>query len=122
MNKDFNDRELDVALEGLFELIRQQPKSQAKIICPTRYRLMLRTAAQLTSLLKKTDPKGELYIDVNPTFNMGTITVELDDLSVDAPRAFADLIRSADNFEIYPIANGNIKLTVTFQSVLKSIQ
>ena len=122
MNKDFNDRELDVALEGLFELIRQQPKSQAKIICPTRYRLMLRTAAQLTSLLKKTNPKGELYIDVNPTFNMGTITVELDDLSVDAPRAFADLIRSADNFEIYPIANGNIKLTVTFQSVLKSIQ
>ncbi len=121
MNSDFNEYELDAALEGLFELIRQQPENQMKMINPLRYRLILKTAAQLTRLLRKTVSDGELNIDVNTTFNLGTITVELDELSVDDPLAFADVIRQADNFEIYPLTNGKIKLDITFQSVLKTI-
>ncbi len=121
MEKDFNEHELDIALAGLFEFIQQQPNNQVKIINPARYRLMLQTAAKLTTLLKKTTAEGELNITVNPTFNLGAITVELDDLSVDDSLAFADLIHRADNFEIYPLTNGKIKLDITFQSVLKTI-
>ena len=121
MKHDFDEQELDMALEGLFEFIRQQNDNQVKMINPTRYRLMLQTAAQLTTLLKKTTSEGELNITVNPTFNLGAITVELDDLTVDDPLAFADLIHRADNFEIYPLTNGKIKLDITFQSVLKTI-
>lgn len=121
MEKDFNELELDIALAGLFEFIQQQPNNQVKTINPARYRLMLQTAAKLTTLLKKATDEGELNITVNPTFNLGAITVELDDLSVDDPLAFADLIHRADNFEIYPLTNGKIKLDITFQSVLKTI-
>lgn len=121
MKHDFDEQELDMALEGLFEFIRQQNDNQVKMINPTRYQLMLQTAAQLTTLLKKTTSEGELNITVNPTFNLGAITVELDDLTVDDPLAFADLIHRADNFEIYPLTNGKIKLDITFQSVLKTI-
>ena len=121
MKHDFDEQELDMALEGLFEFIRQQSDNQVKMINPARYRLMLQTAAQLTALLKKTISEGELNIHVNPTFNLGAISVELDDLSVDDPLAFADLIHRADNFEIFPLTNGKIKLEITFQSVLKTI-
>ena len=54
-----------------------------------------RPAAELTELLRKTVSAGELEIDVDPTFNLGSITVELDSLSVDEPLAFADVIYKA---------------------------
>lgn len=84
--------------------------------------LVPRTAAQLTDLLRKTVSDGALEIDVDTTFNQGSITVELDSLSVDEPLAFADVIYKADNFGIYPLTNGKIRLDVTFQSVLKTIR
>ena len=64
---------------------------------------------------------GQIAIDVDQIFNLGSISVELDTLTIDKPQIFADIICKADNFEIYPLTNGRIKLDLTFQSVLKSI-
>jgi len=120
--QNYEENNFDTVLEGLMGFMKSLPKSQVKMLNPSRYKLMLRTAAQLTDLLRKTVSDGELEIDVDPTFNLGSITVELDSLSVDEPLAFADVIYKADNFEIYPLTNGKIRLDVTFQSVLKTIK
>lgn len=120
--QNYEENNFDTVLEGLMGFMKSLPKSQVKMLNPSRYKLMLRTAAQLTDLLRKTVSDGELKIDVDPTFNLGSITVELDSLSVDEPLAFADVIYKADNFEIYPLTNGKIRLDVTFQSVLKTIK
>ena len=120
--QNYEENNFDTVLEGLMGFMKSMPKSQVKMLNPGRYKLMLRTAAQLTDLLRKTVSEGELEIDVDPTFNLGSITVELDSLSVDEPLAFADVIYKADNFEIYPLTNGKIRLDVTFQSVLKTIK
>ena len=120
--QNYEENNFDTVLEGLMGFMKSLPKSQVKMLNPSRYKLMLRTAAQLTDLLRKTVSNGELEIDVDPTFNLGSITVELDSLSVDEPLAFADVIYKADNFEIYPLTNGKIRLDVTFQSVLKTIK
>lgn len=120
--RNYEENNFDTVLEGLMGFMKSLPKSQVKMLNPSRYKLMLRTAAQLTDLLRKTVSEGELEIDVDPTFNLGSITVELDSLSVDEPLAFADVIYKADNFEIYPLTNGKIRLDVTFQSVLKTIK
>ena len=120
--QNYEENNFDTVLEGLMGFMKSLPKSQVKMLNPSRYKLMLRTAAQLTDLLRKTVSEGELEIDVDPTFNLGSITVELDSLSVDEPLAFADVIHKADNFEIYPLTNGKIRLDVTFQSVLKTIK
>ena len=120
--QNYEENNFDTVLEGLMGFMKSLPKSQVKMLNPSRYKLMLRTAAQLTDLLKKTVSDGELEIDVDPTFNLGSITVELDSLSIDEPLAFADVIYKADNFEIYPLTNGKIRLDVTFQSVLKTIK
>ena len=120
--QNYEENNFDTVLEGLMGFMKSLPKSQVKMLNPSRYKLMLRTAAQLTDLLRKTVSDGELEINVDPTFNLGSITVELDSLSVDEPLAFADVIYKADNFEIYPLTNGKIRLDVTFQSVLKTIK
>ena len=120
--QNYEENNFETVLEGLMGFMKSLPKSQVKMLNPSRYKLMLRTAAQLTDLLRKTVSDGELEIDVDPTFNLGSITVELDSLSVDEPLAFADVIYKADNFEIYPLTNGKIRLDVTFQSVLKIIK
>lgn len=120
--QNYEENNFDTVLEGLMGFMKSLPKSQVKMLNPSRYKHMLRTAAQLTDLLRKTVSDGELEIDVDPTFNLGSITVELDSLSVDEPLAFADVIYKADNFEIYPLTNGKIRLDVTFQSVLKTIK
>lgn len=120
--QNYEENNFETVLEGLMGFMKSMPKSQVKMLNPSRYKLMLRTAAQLTDLLRKTVSDGELEIDVDPTFNLGSITVELDSLSVDEPLAFADVIYKADNFEIYPLTNGKIRLDVTFQSVLKTIK
>ena len=120
--QNYEENNFETVLEGLMGFMRSMPKSQVKMLNPSRYKLMLRTAAQLIDLLRKTVSDGELEINVDPTFNLGSITVELDSLSVDEPLAFADVIYKADNFEIYPLTNGKIRLDVTFQSVLKTIK
>ena len=119
-SQNYEENNFDTVMEGLMGFMKSLPKSQVKMLNPSRYKLMLRTAAQLTDLLRKTVSEGELEIDVDPTFNLGSITV--DSLSVDEPLAFADVIYKADNFEIYPLTNGKIRLDVTFQSVLKTIK
>ena len=120
--QNYEENNFETVLEGLMGFMKSMPKDQVKMLNPSRYKLMLRTAAQLTDLLRKTVSDGELEIDVDPTFNLGSITVELDLLSVDEPLAFADVIYKADNFEVYPLTNGKIRLDVTFQSVLKTIK
>lgn len=120
--QNYEENNFETVLEGLMGFMKSMPKSQVKMLNPSRYKLMLRTAAQLTDLLRKTVSDGELEIDVDPTFNLGSITVELDLLSIDEPLAFADVIYKADNFEIYPLTNGKIRLDITFQSVLKTIK
>ena len=117
----YEENDFEEELEGLMSLMRSLPKSQVKVLNPGKYRLMLETAAQLSQLLRKTDYDRALVIKMNPTFNSGSITVELDELSIDKPLAFADIIYKADNFEIYPLTNGNIRFDLTFQSVLKTI-
>ena len=120
-HNNYEENNFDTVLEGLIDFMESIPKSRVKILNLGRYKLMLKTAAQLTDLLRKTVSDGEMEINVDPAFNLGTITVDLDSLSVVDPGVFADVIRKADNFEFYPLTNGKIRLDVTFRSVLKTI-
>ena len=120
-HNNYEENNFDTVLEGLIDFMESIPKSRVKILNLGRYKLMLKIAAQLTDLLRKTVSDGEMEINVDPAFNLGTITVDLDSLSVVDPGVFADVIRKADNFEFYPLTNGKIRLDVTFRSVLKTI-
>jgi len=121
MNNSFEEQNFDSTFDALINYFKNLPKATIKMINPKRYRLMLEVAAQLTDFLKKTLSEGEINIEINQLFNLGSISIELESLTINDPNAFSKLICKADNFEIYPLTNGNIKLDITFQSVLRSI-
>lgn len=121
MSKYNKEDEFDTTFDALVEYIQCLPKATVKMINPSRYRLLMRTAAQLTNILRKTEPEGEINIEIDDVLNMGSISVELDSLTVEEPPVFADMVFKADNFEVYPLTNGKIRLDVTFQGVLKSL-
>lgn len=121
MENNFKEVEFDETLDALLSLLDGLPKETVKMLDSNRYRLMFEIAAELAKLLKFMMSEGEINIEIDQMFNLGSISIELESLTVDDPIAFAKLIYKADNFEIYPLTNGNIKLDITFQSVLKSI-
>lgn len=118
-NENYN--EFESTLDGLMNFIEELPQAKLKVLNLERYKMMMKTAAKLTSVLQKNNPDGEITIDVNEKFNLGYISVELDSLTITSPALFAELICRADNFEVYPLVNGNVRLDITFQRVLKSV-
>ena len=121
MEKHFKENEFETVMDALMEYLNCLPKSTVKTINLPRYRLLMKTASQLTDILRKTEPEGELNIELDDLLNIGSISVVLDLLTVEQPLAFADMICKADNFEVYPLTNGKIRIDITFQGVLKSL-
>ena len=118
-NENYN--EFESMLDGLMNFIEELPQATLKVLNLEKYKTMLEVAANLTSVLQENNPEGELTIDVNEKFNLGSISVELDSLTITSPTLFAELICRSDNFEIYPLTNGKVKLDITFQRILKSV-
>ena len=104
------------------EFFRALPERTVKLINLDRYETMMQTAAELKEILSQTNAQGELEITFCDRFNMGTISAELDDLSIANTPQFATMIAKADNFEIYPKTNGKIQLAIAFQSVLNPLR
>lgn len=115
------DNYLDEVFDAFLDLLRSLPKGTVKVIRPERYELMLKTAVKLKELLRETYPHCQIVVKVDQTFHLGSVSVELDSLTIYNPEAFAELVRQADNFDIYPLTNGNIRLDIAFQSVLKTV-
>lgn len=122
MNKQENNNyDYETALDALLDYINQLPKSTVKLLDVSRYQLLMETAAALQKLLAEIIPEGSLTVDVDPDFNLGSISSELPELSITNPQALSDILKNADNFEVYPLTNGNLRLDVTFQRMLKSL-
>lgn len=115
-------KEYDDCLDGLLGLMATLPQETVKLLDLQKYSEMLTSAARLTGLLRESGEADELTIDVDQFFRYGTIRTELDDLAVTDTGAFMEVIALADNFEIYPLTNGKLRLSITFQSVLKAIK
>ena len=63
--QNYEENNFETVLEGLMGFMKSMPKAQVKMLNPSRYKLMLRTAAQLTDLLRKTVSDGELSSDLS---------------------------------------------------------
>lgn len=120
MNKQEN-YDYETTLDALLDYLRWLPKPAVQLLNVQRYRKMMEAAARLQKLVAETTPEGSMNIEIDQDFNLGSISIELPELSVQHPRAFSQVIHEADNFEIYPLTNGNVRLDITFQRILKPI-
>lgn len=120
MNKQENF-DYETTLDALLDYFRWLPKPTVQILNIRQYHKMMETAARLQQLVAETVPEGSMDIEIDQNFNLGSISIELPELSVQNPQAFSRIIREADNFELYPLTNGNVRLDITFQRILKPI-
>lgn len=120
--QESNNFDYETTLDALLDYINQLPKSTVKLLEVSRYQLLMETAAALQKLLAETIPEGSLTVEIDPDFNLGCISSELPELSVTNPQTFSVILKNADNCEIYPLTNGNLRLDITFQRILKSVR
>lgn len=115
-NDDYED-----CLDGLLAFLAALPEESIKLLNVPRYRQMLVAASRLKDLLCRSGEEGEIEIKLYHEFNLGSLTAEICSLTVQEPSLFTELVREADNFEVYPLTNGKLRIGIVFQSVLKTI-
>ena len=113
--------ENDPVLKLLLGCLRPLPKNTTKMIDLNRYKIMMQTASELKDILCEYHEEVQLEIDICEIFDTGSITAILSDLTVCNIPMFTEMISKADNFEIYPLTDGNIQLNISFYSLLKAI-
>lgn len=121
MNREHfeKDAELFAKVDVLAEWIRANAPQTQMLNIP-RYREVVRAKARLDRLLEGMG-EGATSLELNPLFGAATLRVELEDLEVGSISDFTEAVQAANNFEIYPLKNGKMRLTVTFYRVMQKI-
>lgn len=116
-NNNFEDE-----LERVLNLMNNLPDSTIKVLNPTKYQSMLRTAFLLKDILSETQTSIDIMVDIENRFNAGVVSVEVDELTILSPIKFASLLNSVNNMDVYPLVNGKIRLSFAFHNILKTIE
>lgn len=116
-----NHEKMDTLLESLMEFMNLLPQATVKLINPIRYRAMMESVFNLKNLLADEYEEGEINIQINDKLNLGAVSVELEDFSVSNMQKFLKILVTADCFEVFPLTNGQLRVELTFQGMLKAL-
>ena len=113
-----NDAEFQTILDQLSKYLSADKKF---ISNPFRETELMDAIAKANELFP--DAKVELHSD---PLEMGAMILRIEDFSLDVTgereiNLFADIIRHANNFEIYPVDAENVRFAAVFQNVLVRI-
>lgn len=112
-----NENNQDWIFENQSDMSISTPKARIKVINYTKLKNMLSIICKLKRIIEYPNNTKKICIDIDPQFNLGSITVELDSLTVYNVAEFVDTLKDSDNFEVYPLINGNIRVDITFQKI-----
>ncbi len=107
-------------LDSLVDHLRTLPvKDNIRVLVPERlaqfqaaYRAMERVANAMG---------GTIFSELRGNEGWGSLTVEAKELILDRELPFPTELTFASNFEVYPLANGKIRLAAMFYGLTKSI-
>lgn len=86
-----------------------------------RYSELLHAKKALDYTLGKSFEDEKAEISFLPLFSCGTLTAEVDTFEVTDMAAFAEVLIYADNFEVYPLTNGRIRLGFVFKGMMREV-
>ena len=100
-----------------------QSKPHMFVVNRKRINAMENAYNTIKKIIHEYTPEADVEINMN-TVNDGSasISVETDELVVHDVHEFISIIKDADNFEIYPLNNGNIKIAIMFNGVMDLIR
>lgn len=116
-NNDMDyDFENDPFLDSLSDVIRTC-EPYPRLLNGKRYLEMLLAKEAIDDLLEQSD-SGKSRISLHPMFCSGSVIAEVDDLVVQDFTAMQVVFSLADNFEIYPLTNGRMRIAFTFNHIM----
>lgn len=106
--------------EVFMEVLKQYLATEKVFIANPERMLDVNRATEMAEYLF---PEATITIEDDP-LQTGAIILCIEDfdLTVRETKRFNKVIGRADNFEIYPTDNGNVKLAIVFQNALTRIK
>ena len=109
------DAEFNLILKKLGDYLAMEKTFVVNPFREPEFRHALYTAYELF-------PDAKIWIEDDP-LQMGAMILKIEsfDFDVTEVNLFSAMIATADNFEIYPTDNGNVRFAAVFQNVLVRI-
>lgn len=120
MKEEFD--ELDALVEYIREY-EEQHKNTPMLLDPVQFLKFKQCYDGLTAMILAEGSKIKTKITMN-WFKTGmcSFNIETDELSVRDMEAFVKLIEPAANFDVYPLLNENIRISVMFHNVMRAVK
>lgn len=116
MGEDEQFAELDTFLIYLQEL---QDKPRAQIFNPARLKEFRYACKMIAKIIRAVSPDAKIEYSMSELgFGAAYIEVEADEITVTDVKEFVGVIKLSNNFEIHPLLNGNIKMSIMFHDVM----
>ena len=109
------------AVDMFADYIKQMQQPEVKIIDPARIASIVRAKAILDRFFMEDDNGARAVVMLDPLFLAATVSAEADDLVFSDPQTFSRAIIDADNFEVYPLENGKIRISIIFYKAFSAI-
>lgn len=116
---EFDPDEIEETIRELAMMIEAQ-ESEPQVLNLPRMLQMVQAYKQLQSIACE-DWKITTVVH-KPVTSMGVICIEAEDLIFDRMTEINKVLISADNMEIYPLTNGNIRMTIAFHGITKPVE
>ncbi len=107
-------------IEKLCAFLRNN-QPQMQYLDLRRYSEMLSAKTQLESILTDEGTQTNLSVRLEPQFQYGVLTTELDEWTVSTTEEWKKAIRLTDGYEVYPLTNGRIRVAFLFRRMMKAI-
>lgn len=119
-HKDIDEEDY-LELDALVEWIRNAPQPTITIIDIETYKRMQHSFYHIRKAFEVAGYVTHPQVEMDSLFHLGSISIEAEDISELDISNFSIALADADIFEIYPLANGNLRLELTFHGILKRI-
>lgn len=112
--------EFDAWIDNFADEIFER-ENRPMILDPVKFEQMRFTYAVLKKFADANDATVSYKFN-EPIKSVGSVSIEGSDFIFDSPKWFARAAEFASNVEIYPLANGNIRITYTFHGYARAIE
>ena len=100
-----------------------QSKPHMFVVNKTRIHEMENAYEIIKKIIHEYTPEASVEINMGAVNDgSASISVETDEIVVHNVKEFISIINEADNFEIYPLNNGNIKIAIMFNGIMDLIR
>lgn len=104
--------------DGLVEQLRRLKKPDVTVLCPDRYARMCMATKQLETCC----PGVKIEVYLQPDFFLGSVRLEAKDFPDIRASELTKALSLADLVEIYPLANGSVRIELAFHHMTHNLK